>query len=452
MTQLGADPDHLRGLARSLRAAAGRLDALSIELARRLRLTDWRGPDAASFARQWHTAHRPALAAAAGSLTEAARRTEQQADEQERASDRSRTAATSPPIAPARREDRFQGAVDVRVGPVLATVSGEVTIHHLVGERRRVVLAQVVGAGAAVGVGSAVDVGLGGPAGVAGIASGGSADARARAGVVLRRSWELDAHQIDDLLARIAMEQAAGTALRVPDPLERAAAVIDHAVGWITGTDPGLEAAARIATGVPEPGRTERLVEVEASGVAALGLGVVAGAGARAHGVSGLRVGRSTGPVGRSTVVEYHGAATGALTSSLVRRLGVSLPPDGHRGATVRIELPDSSGAGVAAPATIRISTVTDTTVHDVVAHVAPGGPSVGDGAWLAAAVAALERGDPAAAVAHLGRCPPAPEQVAVVTRTGTVSGHTARAGAAAGAGVGAGVTLRGHGLRVDRG
>lgn len=456
MTQLGADPDHLRGLARSLRAAAGRLDALSIELARRLRSTDWRGPDAVSFGRQWHAAHGPALAATAGSLAEVARRTEREAIEQERASAGGGTAvapvggrpATSPP---ARREDRFQGALDVRVGPVLTTLSGELVIHHLDGDRRRVVLVQAAGAGATVGVGSSVDVGIGGPAGVAGVASGSSADARARAGVVLRRSWELDAHEIDDLLARVALEHAAGTTLRVPDPLERAAAALDHAVGWVTGTEPGLEAAARIAAGVPEPGRTERLVEVEVSGTAAMGLGAVLGGGARAHGVSGLRVGRGTVQSGSSTLVEYHGAATGALTSSLIRRLGVSLPPDAHRGATVRIEVPDRVDGRAATTALVRISTATDTTLHDVVARVALGGPHPETTRPLADAVVALEQGDPNAAVAHLGRFSPTPEQVTVASSTGTVSGHTARAGATAGAGLGAGVTLRGHGLRVDR-
>lgn len=456
MTQLGADPDHLRGLARSLRAAAGRLDALSIGLARRLRSTDWRGPDAVSFGRQWHAAHGPALAAAAGSLAEVARRTEREAIEQERAS-----VGVDSPVAPgsdrptvsppARREDRFQGAIDVRVGPVLTTLSGELVIHHLDGDRRRVVLAQSAGTGASVGVGSSVDVGIGGPAGVAGTASGGSADARVRAGVLLRRSWELDAHEIDDLLARVALEHAAGTTFRVHDPLERAAAVLDHAVGWVTGTDSGLETAARITAGVPEPSRTERMVEVEISATAAMGLGAVVGGGARAHGVSGLRVGRAAGRPGGSTLVEYHGAATGALTSGLVRRLGISLPPDAHRGASVRIEVPDRIEGRAAATALVRISTATDTALHDVVARVELSGSHVGATGSLAAALTALEAGDPGAAVAHLGRRSPAPEQVTVVSSAGTVSGHTARAGATAGAGLGAGVTLRGHGLRVDR-
>jgi hypothetical protein len=456
MTQLGADPDHLRGVARSLRAAAGRLDALSIELARRLRSTEWRGPDAASFTRQWQAAHGPALAAAAGSLAEVARRTEREANEQERAS--AGGAIPAPPLGdrpsvspPARREDRFQGALDVRVGPVLTTLSGDLAIHHLDGDRRRVVLGQTAGAGATVGVGSAVDVGIGGPAGVAGIASGGSADARARAGVVLRRSWELDAHEIDDLLARVALEHGAGTTLRVHDPLERAAAVLDHAVEWVTGTDPGLETAARVGAGVPEPHRTERLVEVELSGTAAMGLGAVAGGGARAHGVSALRVGRGAGRSGSSTLVEYHGAATGALTSSLVRRLGISLPPDTHRGAAVRIELPDRTGPDAPGPALVRITSTTDTTLHDVVARVELGGPHTGGTRPLADAVVALRRGDPGAAVAHLDRLSPATAQVTVTSTTGSLSGHTARAGATAGAGLGAGVTLRGHGLRVDR-
>jgi hypothetical protein len=454
MTQLGADPDHLRGLARSLRAAAGRLDTLSLELARRLRATDWRGPDAASFTRQWDSTHRPALTAAAGALTEVARRSEHHAEQQERASGDGPAAPRAAPVTPVlaplpRREERFLGAIDVRVGPAVGTVTGELTVQHLEGDRRRVVLTQSGGAGAMLGAGSSVDVAVGGPAGAGGAGSGGSADGRATAGAVLRRSWELPADRVEDLLTRLALEQLALGTVRVPDPLTRAGWLADEVIERLTGDESSLEMVAALSAGVPTPARTERLAEVELTGAATLGVGSLLGG--RAAGVTGLRVGRSDGGAAPAWIVEYRGASTGALTGRLLRQLGISLPPDAHRSLSVRIEVPDPPGDAAPSTVLVRVGTVTDTTTRDLVALVELGETDTSSRAALGGAVAALGRGDPGAALGALGELAPRPEHVTLAAEHGVLSGHTARAGATAGAGVGAGITVRGHVLEVDR-
>ena len=129
MTQLGADPDDLRGLARSLRSAAGRLDALSVELTRRTRTSGWQGPDAAAFDHRWRAQHQPALRATADGLGGMARRLDQQALEQLRASagagagpitDPGGTGPTGAaawlPTLP-RIEDRYLGNLELARGP-----------------------------------------------------------------------------------------------------------------------------------------------------------------------------------------------------------------------------------------------------------------------------------------------------------------------------------------------
>ena len=454
MTQLGADPDHLRGLARSLRAAAGRLDSLSLELARHLRATDWRGPDATSFTRQWESAHRPALAAAAGALSEVARRSEHHATQQEQASVGAARPRTEPVLTPLpRREERFLGAIDVRVGPGVGTLTGELTVAHLEGDRRRVVLTQSGAAGAMLGAGNSVGVAVGGPAGAGGAGSGGSADGRVTAGAVLRRSWELPADRVEDLLARLALEQLALGTVRVPDPLTRAGWLADEVIERLTGDESALELVAAMSAGVPTPASTEQLAEVEFAGAATLGSGSLLGG--RAAGVTGLRVGRGNSSGGSggapSWIVEYRGASTGALTGRLLRQLGISLPPDAHRSLSVRIEVPDPPGDAAPSTVLVRVGTVTDTTTRDLVALVELDDTDTPSQVALGGAVAELRRGDPGAALGHLAGLAPRPEHVTLAAEHGVISGHTARAGATAGAGIGAGITVRGHVLQVDR-
>ena len=465
MTQLGADPDDLRGLARSLRSAAGQLDALSTGLARRSRTAGWRGPDADAFEHQWVGRDGPALHATSAGLTELAHRVDRQVDEQLQASAAARVGAplgaATPPRTPDREaelpalpvaEDRYLGTVELRIGPVTAALAGGLVVQQLDGGRRRVVLTETAGAGAVTTVGASTELGVGGPHGAGASNQGGSADARLRAGAVQRRSWEVDADEVDDLLARLALEHAGLAVTGHGQPLGVAAAVLDGVVDRVTGHDPGWDLATSLATSVPTPVSHEELVEVELAAGAGLGLGGLAGLGARAQTGASVRVGTAHRGDTTATVLEVQGSATGALTGSLLRRLGVSLPPDAHRGVVVRVELPDPTPDD-SPHALVRVSTTTDARVHDVIARVDLAGD---DGAATASALARtvqhLARADLPSAVATLGAAPVDPGHVTVRSTTGALSGSSARAGASAGVGIGGGASVRGHVLHVDRG
>jgi uncharacterized protein YukE len=477
--QLGADPDHLSGLARSLRDAAGRLDSLSSGLARRVRQVHWTGRDAGAFEQAWHGSHRPGLARSAAGLTELARRLDAQRQAQEAASHvgaasagpapadlgpaelalaglapadhapRSRPAATLPPLPLV--EQRFRGSLEARVGPVTGTLTGELVVQHLDGDRRRVVLTQAAGLGGVLAAGSGADVAVGGPHGAGSITSGTSADAALRGGVLERRAWVVADDEVDDLLARLVVEQAALATAHTSAPQVTLADAAGRVLGQLTGRDPQWDLGVALATAVPAPVSQEHLAEVEVAGGVAAGLGGVLGLGARAQGSMVARLGALQQGAASSTVLELHGSGTGALTSTLLRRAGVSLPTDVHRASSVRVEMPRDGDHVL-----VRTSVTTDEQVHDTVLRVELGG---GDGPTDVAAAASatqqlrrsLLEGDATAAVSSLARLQLADTTTQVVTAEGELSGHSARAGASVAVGIGGGVTLRGHALQVDR-
>lgn len=456
--QLGADPDHLSGLARSLRDAAGRLDSLSSGLARRARATRWTGPDASAAERRWVDEHRPAFARTSAGLTELAKRADRHLHEQLQASAgegappsplQPAVASRTPPPGlpgPPLLEDRYRGTLEARVGPVTGAVVGEVAVHHLADGRRRVVLTQAAGVGGALTAGSGADIAVGGPTGAHAVGTGAAGDAGARAGIVRRRAWVVDEAEVDDLLAKLAVEQAAVATLRSPAPQVTAASLADEVVERLTGRDPGWDLAVSLGTAVPHPAVEEHLAEVEVAAGAAAGLGGVLGLGARAQGGVIARVGEVHDGARRSAVLELHGSATGALTSTLLRRAGVSLPADVHRSNAVRVEIPRG---GPVDHLVVRTSVVTDTEVHDTVVRIEQDG--TGDDVELAEVARMLAEGRATGAVAALAALPVDPDRVQLSTHHGTLSGHTARAGMSAGIGIGGGVTLRGQALRVDR-
>jgi hypothetical protein len=475
MTQLGADPDHLRDLARSLRSAAGQLDTLSFGLARRARAAGWRGPDAEAFERRWQVEHRPRLHHVSEQLVDLSRRAERHADEQLRASGGAAMAthaflpaspAVTTPKGPAspdqpsparpmpalpRSEDRYSGGIDLRIGPVVGSLSGDLTLQRLGDDRVRVVFAQAAGLGAALSAGASAELAVGGPGGAGAPTSGAAADGRVRLAGVERRVWEVDEARVDDLLARLAVEQGASAAVRHSDPVGALAGALDAVAERVTGRDPGLDLAAALTTALPAPTRSDRLAEIEVSGAMGVGMGAIAGLGARAGGVSALRAGTSSSAAGRASVVEYQGSSTGALTSTLLRRLGVQLPADVHRALNVRLEWAPGAAPGDQ-QLLVRASAITDERIDDVVARVTLGG--AGDAAatsQLASTVAALGRGDVTRAIAELEQLRIPVEHVEVVSDRGELSGRSARGGMGAGAGLGAGITARGAVVHVDR-
>ncbi|MFN7148332.1 MAG: hypothetical protein ACK4V6_02515 [Microthrixaceae bacterium] len=477
MTQLGADPDHLRELARTLRSAAGQLDTLSNGLARRARSAGWRGPDAEAFQRRWQLEHRPRMHHVAEQLGTLSRQADRHAEEQVHASGGSgattpnvtptdtrssapAASSTSPPTVtpptaaplPAlpRHEDRYSGGVELRVGPVVGTLTADLTLQQLDDERVRVVVARAVGAGAAVSAGATADLALGGPNGAGAAGSGASGDARLRLAGVERRAWEVDQDRVDDLLVRLALEQGATATTGHADPLGKLAGGLDRVAERLLGRDPGLDLAAALATSVPAPSRTDQLAEVEVAGAAGVGLGAVAGLGARASGVTSLRAGTTTSASGRATVVEYHGSSSGALTSTLLRRLGVQLPADAHRALTVRLEHAPARGSE-GPQLLVRVSAVTDARIDDVVARVTLADMSDAASTAVTDTLGALGRGDVGAAIAAVQHLDVPVDRVELVGGTGELTGNSGRAGVGAGLGIGAGISTRGIVAHVDR-
>jgi carbon monoxide dehydrogenase subunit G len=463
MTQLGADPDHLRDLARTLRSAAGQLDTLSTGLARRARTAGWRGPDADAFERRWQVEHRPRMQFVAEQLGSLSRQAERHADEQVHASGgigaTASTAAHSPtPVARAttpmsalpRQEDRYSGGVDLRVGPVVGTLTGDLTLQQLDGERVRVIFARAVGAGAAVGAGTTADLAVGGPNGAGAAGSGASGDARLRLAGIERRAWEVDRDRVDDLLVRLALEQGATATTGHADPLGVLAGGLDQVAERLLGRDPGLDLAAALATSLPIPARTDVLAEVEVAGAAGIGLGAVAGLGARVSGVSSLRAGTSTTAAGRANVVEYHGSSTGALTSTLLRRLGIQLPTDAHRALTVRLEHAPVAGAD-GSQLLVRVSATTDARIDDVIARVTLSDASDPASTAVTDTLGALGRGDVSTALAAIQHVDIPVERVELIGGQGELTGRSGRAGVGAGLGIGAGISARGAATHVDR-
>jgi hypothetical protein len=464
--QLGADPDHLSGLARSLRDAAGRLDTLSSGLARRLRHVHWTGADAVAFDRAWRASHRPALTRCAAGLTEMARRLDLQRQQQLAASgagagasttsgmleprDLGRSAHTTPTLPPLPQlEQRFRGTVEARVGPVTGSLSGDLVVQHLDDDRRRVVLTQAAGLGGVLAAGSGADVAVGGPHGAGSITSGASADAALRGGVLERRAWVVDADRVDDLLARLALEQTATASVRTADPQVMLADAAGRLVGRVTGSDPQWDLGVAMATAVPAPVSQERLAEVELAGGAAVGLGGVLGLGARAQGSVIARLGTLQQGAASSTVLELHGSGTAALTSTLLRRAGVSLPTDVHRASSLRVELPRAGDHLL-----VRANVTTDEQVHDTAVRIEldrPGGLRGGADDAALDLRRSLVDGDVGTALSSLAQLQLADTTSQVVTAEGALSGHSGRAGMGASLGIGGGVTLRGHGLQIDR-
>ena len=134
MTQLGADPDQLRGLAGILRSAAGRSTTSRSGCPAVFAAPAGTDPMRTRFEREWQIRHRPALRATVGRCSALARTLEQQVAEQLRVSigratrpDRSprpggrtcfRPAAASAPLPTI--EDRYEGGVALHGAVVTA--------------------------------------------------------------------------------------------------------------------------------------------------------------------------------------------------------------------------------------------------------------------------------------------------------------------------------------------
>ena len=431
--RLGADPEQLRELSAALRAAARSLDEIGPSTERRVRNAGWHGPDAIHFEGTWRQCRRD-LTDAAGRCRDISARLERQADEQiEASSGRTAIHSAAPLPAFAPTETRYVGGVDVRVGPLVATVTGDLSIADLDGDTTRVTLSESVAAGGVVSAGSGTSFSVADEVASPVAADAGTVDARLRLGGVRRTTWEVHDDRVDDLLVDLA-------AVKVSDAAPWPIGALRDATGWF---EP------------PEPTRSEALVEVDASAAGALAAGASGMLGMSGATSSTVRVGRAqidaaSGAPRRSTVVEWTASSHATLTSTVLRRFGINLPDPTRLGVTARLELgeaPDGSPQ-----LDLRLSGITDDRIDDVAARI-----ELDDRAGPAARAAAietmrhLERGDLTAAIAALGTIEVPVDGVDVVTARGSIDGTSARGSASAGAGAGVGLTVRGQRIDIDR-
>ena len=431
--RLGADPEQLRELSAALRAAARSLDEIGPSTERRVRNAGWHGPDAIRFEGTWRQCRRD-LTDAAGRCRDISARIDRQADEQIEASSGLRATRSAEPLpAFAPSEIRYVGGVDVRVGPVVATVAGDLSIADLDGDTTRVTLSESIAAGGVVSAGSGASFSVADEVASPVAADAGTADARLRLGSVRRTTWEVHDDRVDDLLVDLA-------AVKVSDAAPWPIGALRDATGWF---EP------------PEPTRSEALLEIDASAAGALAAGATGMLGISGATSSTVRVGRSqidagSGAPRRSTVVEWTASSHATLTSTVLRRFGLNLPDPARLGVTVRLELgeaPDGSPQ-----LDLRLSGITDDRIDDVAARI-----ELDDRAGPATRAAAietmrhLEQGDLTAAIAALGTIEVPVDGVDVVTARGSIDGTSARGSASAGAGVGVGLTVRGQRIDIDR-
>ncbi len=431
--RLGADPEQLRALSAALRAAARSLDEIGPSTERRIRHAGWHGPDAIRFEGTWRQCRRD-LAETAVRCRDLSAHIERQAHEQvEASSGRTTTRSAAPLPAFAPTETRYVGGIDVRVGPGVATVAGDLSIADLEGDTTRVTLSESIAVGGVVSVGSGTSLSVADEVASPVAADSGTADARLRLGGVRRTTWEVADDQVDDLLVDLAAVKAADAA---PWPI----GALRDATGWF---EP------------PEPTRSEALAELDVSAAGAVAAGTSGVLGISGATQSTVRVGRAQvvgvdGTHRRSTVVEWTANSHATLTSTVLRRFGINLPDPARLGVVARLELgeaPDGSPQ-----LDLRLSGIRDGRIDDVAARIELD-ERAGAAARAAAitAMAHLERGDVDGAVEALAALDLPIDGIEVVTARGTVDGTTARGGASAGLGPGVGLTVRGQRVEIDR-
>jgi hypothetical protein len=487
MGALGADAAALEDLAASMRAASRAVGDVALRLERHVRAAGWAGVDAARFERDWTVRQRPGLLQLSQHCGRMAGTLDRQAAEQRRAS---ATPATPAPVArhdehrdarpvggPAplpplpRVEQRLSGGVEVKVGIVTASIEGDVWLQDLPGERVRVTVVETESVGLSAGLGASAELTVGGTSSTT-TPTGGHLAADASLGGLLRRSWEADRDAVPGLLARVAaVEAAERVGLPIGDP-RREVEIAGRGSGWLarniggladgvaerlTGVDPGFDDRAQELVTLPAPDRVEALAEVELAAGAGFGLlGVLAPAG-HLGGSTTLRAGRSASPGTSSTVVELQGGAAGALSATLLGRLGVGTPAAANAVDALRLELVSPGGGGPDHVLVTRTrtgdSTLDELRIRVDLAPAPPAASRTGIGG-LRGLVDHLTAGDLHGALRELAGPlgDVVPTSVNVAGGTAGLSGTTLRGGATASAGLGVGVTARGQVLRVDRG
>jgi hypothetical protein len=251
---IGADPEALDGLARTLAASGDELTALASRVDAALRAADWDGPDGDRFRTAWRSAHRNRLRTAAEGCRGLARQVSRHADEQRRAATATGapTAATRLPPPPVSGRV-LRGSIEGSVGPWSAALTGTLHIDDL-GHLRRITYEEELGAGVAPTGGSGVRGTFDGSAASAGT----TGTVGISAVSTVRRSWTVPRDEVVGLLASLALQESvAGTG----GPLTRVGGQVTRAFGALTGTSLGPPALVA-------PDRTEDLVSIEVGAAA----------------------------------------------------------------------------------------------------------------------------------------------------------------------------------------
>jgi uncharacterized protein YukE len=474
MAVIGADPESLHTLASSLHAASAQLDRLTGDLGRRTRAAGWRGIDADRFEREWATRHRPAMVASVSALAMLARRLGEQAEQQRKASGPDGTApvpstvagSSRPGATPVGPRDLFLGGFDISVGPFTASLTADVSLEALPGDRTLVTVATGGSLGPAAALGAAAWISAGDHARPTVVAVGTGAEAAATLGGIERNSWSLPNDQVPGLLARLAASEAidqlrpgatatagghvigGGGAAAL---LSALGAMADNAVGRLTGIDIDIEDRLVALASIPPPSRSEHLVHlgVSAGSIAA----PTAGPTAQLRGDISIRAGTAVTPTTTSTVIECSGTLSASIAKRLLGRLGAEPAPHGST-AALRVELVRHRSGG---PEELIVTTTSilgsDQGEHRLRLRLPEGDPAATAG--IHSSVRRLAAGDVSGAVRDLSSLRPLPttlDSVEVSTAVSTVRGSGVRAGATANLGIGAGFSGRGQHLRIEPG
>jgi uncharacterized protein YukE len=465
MSQLGADPDELRGAAASMRRASSTLSQLAGGLDQRTRTTGWHGPDARRFRAEWDDRHRPALLTLARDCMRLAGELDRQAREQQRASlDLLAVTPTGP-----EREVRYTGSIELTVASLNAALQGELSFEDLDDGTVRVGFSRGAGIGLAGSIGGTVDVGIGSDSQVNLPTTGSQAEGKARVGALERHSWVVDRGEVRLLLAQLAVDQAHGLGggSELMDPkfaetsvgpaglawvADKVADVVDGATELVTGHDPGLDDLVQQLTTIPAPERSERLVQLEAVASAGGAIGSLLGAGGNVAVNSTWRTGVGTTRDTTSVIAEFRGGASGAVGGSLLRRFGIYLPADAHTEVFQRFEYvegPDGRDQVLLTSSTTVGSELEERTVRIDVDDDA----SATLGSGLREGIRRLARGDLDGATrsfAHLHELVVNADEVEVTERTADVTARNVRGKVKAGTGLTFGISARGRMVELE--
>ena len=464
MSQLGADPEELREVAASMRAASSTLDRIAAGIGRRTRVTGWHGPDARRFDAEWDDRHRPALLRLARDCGRLAGTLEDQVRQQQRAS-RDLLAVT--PAGP-EREVRFSGSLEATVASVNVALQGELSFEELEDGQVRVGFSRGAGIGVAGSVGATVDVGIGSDAQSNLPTTGGHAEGKARVGAVERHSWVVDEDEVPWLLGKLAVDQAQGVAgLEIMDPklpdtsvgpfglswaLRAGASLVDDAVELATPWETDLEEWAERLSSIPAPERSERLAQVEATVSAGGAIGSVLGAGGNVAAQGAWRAGVGSTRDTSSLIAEFRGNASGAVGGSLLRRFGVYLPADANAELLQRFEYVDGPGGEdhvLITTSTTVGADLEERTVRIDLGDDAPRMVSSG----LRNGIERLTRGDLDGAVRSFGFLHEVvfdADEVEITERSAEVTSSNLRGRVKVGAGLSFGVSARGRMVEIE--